>query len=60
MDVNRALWRKASYSSEAGDNCVELAALGEVVGVRDSQAPETGHLTVDRASLRALVARIKA
>ncbi|WP_083983931.1 DUF397 domain-containing protein [Actinomadura hibisca] len=53
-------WRKASASGNDGDHCVELANLGPAVGMRDSKSPEAGHLTVDRASLRALVARIKA
>jgi uncharacterized protein DUF397 len=39
-------WRKSSLSN--GDpvktSCVEIAASGARVGVRDSKAPRTGHL----------------
>ncbi|MEV6986651.1 DUF397 domain-containing protein [Sphaerisporangium sp. NPDC051017] len=37
MDVNRSLWRKSSYSSGNGGNCVEVAAHPEGVAVRDSK-----------------------
>ncbi|GAA1566501.1 hypothetical protein GCM10009678_56720 [Actinomadura kijaniata] len=52
-------WRKSSYSSSQGDNCIELADLGDAVGVRDSKAPATGHLDVDRTDLCVLVAALK-
>lgn len=51
-----AVWRKSSFSeSGAGGTCVELAGLGEFVGVRDSNAPEAGHLVLPRGELRALL-----
>ncbi|MDX6393419.1 MAG: hypothetical protein QOJ73_4482 [Streptosporangiaceae bacterium] len=38
MDVTRAEWRKSSYSSGNGGQCVEVARnLPGVVGVRDSK-----------------------
>lgn len=38
MDLSRAEWRKASYSSTNGGNCVEVAAnLPGAVAVRDSK-----------------------
>jgi hypothetical protein len=38
MDVTRAEWRKSSYSSGNGGQCVEVARnLLGVVGVRDSK-----------------------
>ena len=40
MDLTRALWRKSSYSSGNGGNCVEIAVnLPGVVAVRDSKDP---------------------
>ncbi|GGX78852.1 DUF397 domain-containing protein [Streptomyces hiroshimensis] len=30
-------WRKSSYSDVAGNNCVEVAAAGDTVRVRDSK-----------------------
>ncbi|MGI5323226.1 DUF397 domain-containing protein [Actinomadura nitritigenes] len=59
MDVSKATWRKSSRSSGNGGNCVELADLGAVVGVRDSKDPDGGHLGVSRDALRALLADLK-
>ncbi|MBA9001221.1 DUF397 domain-containing protein [Thermomonospora cellulosilytica] len=59
MDVTRVEWRKSSHSSSNGGNCVELADLASVVGIRDSKSPEAGHLAVDRAALSRLVGEIK-
>ncbi|MBW8481445.1 DUF397 domain-containing protein [Actinomadura parmotrematis] len=53
-------WRKSSHSGHDGADCVELADLGVSVGVRDSKAPEAGHLVVDRVSLASLVRAVKA
>jgi hypothetical protein len=40
-DVTRAVWRKSSYSSGNGGQCVEVARnLPGVVAVRDSKNPE--------------------
>jgi len=40
MDLSRAEWRKASYSSNGGASCVEVARnLPGVVAVRDSKDP---------------------
>ncbi|WP_083983837.1 DUF397 domain-containing protein [Actinomadura hibisca] len=52
-------WRKSSYSSSQGDHCVELAGRGPVVGIRDSKAPESGHLVFERGVLAVLVKRLK-
>ncbi|WP_067482687.1 DUF397 domain-containing protein [Actinomadura hibisca] len=52
-------WRKASASGNDGGHCVELADLGLSVGVRDSKAPDAGHLTLDRGTLAALVEAVK-
>lgn len=40
MDVTGAAWRKSSYSSGNGGQCVEVATgLPAIVAVRDSQDP---------------------
>ncbi|MWA03328.1 DUF397 domain-containing protein [Actinomadura sp. LD22] len=52
-------WRKSSYSSSQGDNCVELADLGDTVGVRDSKDPHGGHISLGRDSLRSLLDGLK-
>ncbi|MFC5752157.1 DUF397 domain-containing protein [Actinomadura rugatobispora] len=54
-------WRKASYSgTTGGGDCVELAALAEGVGMRDSKDPQDGrHVAIELKSFADLVARIK-
>ncbi|MEV3923851.1 DUF397 domain-containing protein [Actinomadura coerulea] len=53
-------WRKSSYSGGATDEaCVELAALPDGVGVRDSRDPEGGRLTVSGDAFGSLLRRIK-
>ncbi|GAA4344151.1 DUF397 domain-containing protein [Actinomadura luteofluorescens] len=53
-------WRKSSHSGGATDEaCVELAALPEGVGVRDSKDPEGGRLTVSGVAFGSLLRRIK-
>ncbi|MEU9868516.1 DUF397 domain-containing protein [Actinomadura sp. NPDC048021] len=48
-------WRKARRSEAQGDACVELARLPGGIGVRDSKAPDAGHLTLSRETFRKLV-----
>ncbi|WP_242883316.1 DUF397 domain-containing protein [Actinomadura litoris] len=55
-------WRKSSYSGSGaagGQDCVEVARLAGTVGVRDSKAPEAGHLSINRETFAVLVARLK-
>lgn len=60
MELKEPVWRKSRRSGGGGGNCVELADLGAVVGIRDSKNPAGGHLTVSRHELAAFVGRIKA
>ncbi|MFC5179782.1 DUF397 domain-containing protein [Actinomadura harenae] len=56
-----ARWRKSSYSTggdSGGTDCVEVAGLGAIVGIRDSKAADRGHLTVTRESLASLISCI--
>jgi hypothetical protein len=43
-DLDRARWRKSSYSLPRQSNCVEVAFGDEVVAARDSKAPADGAL----------------
>ncbi|WP_433476019.1 DUF397 domain-containing protein [Spirillospora sp. CA-142024] len=52
-------WRKSSRSNASGNECVEVAALAEGCGIRDSKAPDAGHLTLSPESFTRLVARVK-
>ncbi|WP_141582198.1 DUF397 domain-containing protein [Actinomadura sp. WMMA1423] len=53
------LWRKASRSNTQGNECVEVADLGGGVGMRDSKAPEAGHLVLTPEAFGLLVDRLK-
>ncbi|MFA1550886.1 DUF397 domain-containing protein [Actinomadura chokoriensis] len=54
------VWRKSSRSGSATDEaCVEMAALPEGVGVRDSKDPDGGRLVVNRAQFGNLLQVIK-
>jgi hypothetical protein len=60
MDLNDARWRKSSHSGDNGGQCVELAQLPGVIGIRDSKNPAAAYLAVTTADLGALFGRIKA
>ncbi|MFD0688196.1 DUF397 domain-containing protein [Actinomadura fibrosa] len=53
-------WRKSSHSGHSGGECVEVAGLGDGIGVRDSKNPEGPKLTLDATSWRAFIRGIKA
>ncbi|OPC81012.1 DUF397 domain-containing protein [Embleya scabrispora] len=48
-------WRKSSYSSNNGGNCVEVATALATIPVRDSKTPNLGHITITPASWSALL-----
>ncbi|WP_267244698.1 DUF397 domain-containing protein [Streptomyces sp. PR69] len=53
-------WKRASYCSGGGNNCVEIALLDDrTVGIRDSVRP-TPVITVPRAALEQLLAGVRA
>ncbi|MFF9505986.1 DUF397 domain-containing protein [Streptomyces sp. NPDC014724] len=41
-------WIKSSYSSNEGGACVEVAAAGQTVRIRDSKDTTLPHLKLDR------------
>ncbi|MFD0900911.1 DUF397 domain-containing protein [Actinomadura sediminis] len=58
--MTHLVWRKASRSVDGTSaQCVELAALPDGVGVRDSKDPDGGHLTLTPAAFRRLVKQWK-
>ncbi|WP_433466093.1 DUF397 domain-containing protein [Spirillospora sp. CA-128828] len=60
--MSERIWRKSSRSGTGGaggQDCVEVAALAEGCGIRDSKAPDAGHLTLSPESFTRLVARVK-
>jgi len=60
MDLSRAEWRKASYSSVNGGACVEVAGnLPGIVAVRDSKDPSGPVLIFAPAQWDAFAAGVK-
>lgn len=52
-------WRKSSYSSSHGQNCVEVADLPSGAAVRDTQNRELGHLTFGGPEWSALLDTVR-
>ncbi|WP_157430971.1 DUF397 domain-containing protein [Actinomadura macra] len=52
-------WRKGSASAEGASECVEVAALGPSVLVRDSHDHAAGMLSLNSTQWRALVHAIR-
>jgi hypothetical protein len=60
VDVTRADWRKSSYSSANGGQCVEVARnLPGAVAVRDSKDPDGPKLMFSPAVWRAFTAAVQ-
>lgn len=62
MDNTRlpeAVWRKSSYSGQEGNECVEVAILGDGAAVRDSKDPQGGFFAVPEAGWSAFLAAVK-
>jgi Domain of unknown function (DUF397) len=58
MDMNLQ-WRKASYSSGNGGNCIEVATAGHAVAVRDSKDPDGPRLAFGPQAWQAFTAMVK-
>jgi hypothetical protein len=60
-DVTHAVWRKSSYSSGNGGQCVEVARnLPGLVAVRDSKNPEGPALVFTPQEWRAFLDGVRA
>jgi hypothetical protein len=62
MDLSHIDWRKASYSSNNGGECVEVAAVNGTdlsCLVRDSKDPDGPRLALSPAAWRAFTRRLK-
>ncbi|GAB2840237.1 hypothetical protein GCM10022221_44520 [Actinocorallia aurea] len=58
--MNPLNWRKSSYSTATGNDCVELAEMRGRVGIRDSKNPDGAALDVTRRQFGRLASRIRA
>lgn len=59
MDMTRAVWRKSSYTTSNGGDCVELASVPGTVAVRDSKDPDGPRLVFDRRAFAKFLTHIK-
>lgn len=56
------LWRKSSHSGSGaagGQECVEVAGLSGGIGLRDSKAPNAGHLVLSSQAFATLITHLK-
>jgi hypothetical protein len=58
-ELSMAKWRKSSRSDSAS-GCVAIAAVGNVVAVRDSKDPDALTITLSRLKLRSFILATKA
>ncbi|SFO66100.1 MULTISPECIES: DUF397 domain-containing protein [Actinomadura] len=58
-DITHVQWRKSSRSAHEGGECVEVADLATVVGVRDSKDPHGPNLTFSSAAWAAFTSDVK-
>ena len=59
-DFSTAKWRKSRRSGGNGGECVEIAQMSAVVGVRDSKDPDAGVLAVESEQFAAFLTAVKA
>ncbi|WP_242884435.1 DUF397 domain-containing protein [Actinomadura litoris] len=52
-------WRKSSHSDHQGGDCVEVADLASMIGVRDSKDPDGPKLTFSAADWSAFTTSVK-
>ncbi|GAA2073224.1 DUF397 domain-containing protein [Actinomadura alba] len=53
-------WRKSSRSGNLeNSDCVEVAGLTGAIGIRDSKAPDAGHIRISAESFADLLIRVK-
>ncbi|GGT71740.1 DUF397 domain-containing protein [Actinomadura citrea] len=60
--MSKPMWRKSQRSGTGGaggEECVEVAALAEGRGIRDSKAPDTGHLALSPSGFAHFIACVK-
>jgi hypothetical protein len=59
MDLSRISWRKASYSSGNGGDCVEVGVAARIVAVRDSKDPGGPKILFAAGSWHGFIRRVK-
>ncbi|MES9806264.1 DUF397 domain-containing protein [Streptomyces cinereoruber] len=56
QNLTGARWRKSSYSSDTGGNCIECAPLGAAAWRKSSYSGDTGGNCIEVADLAAHIA----
>ena len=56
---SRSTWRKSSYSTGNGSECVEVGDAGQAIAVRDSKNPDGPSLLVSPTAWTTLTRQIK-
>lgn len=59
MDLSRIEWRKSSYSTGNGGNCVEVGTGRQLIAVRDSKDPNGPALAFSRGDWDVFIRHIK-
>lgn len=54
------IWTKSTHSTGSSNDCVEVAHIPGVVGIRDSKNPTGSKLSLGTGAARAFAAGIKA
>ncbi|MDW6059705.1 DUF397 domain-containing protein [Streptomyces sp. FXJ1.4098] len=56
--MHQHTWQRSSFCSGGGNNCIEVAANGSAIAIRESSEPNAV-LATDRTALRAFVLEVK-
>ena len=59
MELTRIRWRKSTYSSTNGGECVEVGTAARTVAVRDSKDPQGPALAFTPARWQAFTRTVK-
>ncbi|MFI1334520.1 DUF397 domain-containing protein [Streptomyces sp. NPDC020845] len=57
--MHEYVWQRSSFCGGGGNNCIEVAANGDVIAMRESSEPDV-LITANRDTLRAFVLGLKA
>ncbi|MEC3982612.1 DUF397 domain-containing protein [Amycolatopsis sp. H20-H5] len=58
-DLTKASWHKSSYSNGAGGECVEIAQIPGIVGIRDTKDRDGGSLACPATAWTAFLGQIR-
>ena len=59
MDMRNVTWRRSVRSGMNGENCVEVARLDGVIGIRDSKCVDAGHLVMNSVAFAKMIRALK-